>query len=72
MLEPCCISLASTKRAALLQRLQDGVFEPLLEEGQDGALANLDTQQLATCLFDLGVHPLHALPAQYVANLACI
>ena len=51
------MSLASTKRAALLHRLQDGVFEPLLEGGQDGALAELDTQQLATCLFDLGVHP---------------
>ena len=56
MLEPCCVSLACTKRAALLHRLQDGVFEPLLEGGQDGALAELDTQQLATCLFDLGVH----------------
>ena len=57
LLEPCCVSLASTKRAALLHRLQDGVFEPLLEGGQEGALAELDTQQLATCLFDLGVHP---------------
>ena len=55
LLEPWCNSLAHTKRAALLSRLQDGVFEPLLEGRQYGALANLDTQQLATCLFDLGM-----------------
>ena len=51
------MSLARTKRAALLNRLQDSVFGPLLEEGgQPGALADLNTQQLATCLFDLGTH----------------
>lgn len=69
LLEPCCASLACTKRAALLHRLQDGVFEPLLEGGQDDALAELDTQRLATCLFDLGVHCCrHALPAHCMAS----
>lgn len=54
-MEPWCKSLAHTKRAALLSRLQDGVFEPLLEGTQYKALANMETQQLATCLFDLGL-----------------
>lgn len=57
------MSLARTKRAALLSRLQDGVFEPLLEGGQEGALAELDTQQLATWLFSLGVYP-YRMPCQ--------
>ena len=56
LLEPFCQSLARTRRASLLFRLQDGVFERLLEGAGQGALAHLDTQQLSAHLFHLGEH----------------
>ena len=65
LLKPFCWSLARTRRASLLFRLQDGVFERLLEEGGRGALAHLDTQQLAAHLFDLGAHCGPAQSAQF-------
>ena len=56
LLEPFCQSLARTRRASLLFRLQDGVFERLLDRAGQDALAHLDTQQLSAHLFHLGEH----------------
>lgn len=64
------MSLARTKRAALLSRLQDGIFEPLLEGHGSGALAKLDTQELATCLFNLGVQSAAACPG-HLHHVVC-
>lgn len=58
LLEPFCQALAVARAPAMVHRVQQGLFLPLLEEVQQPSegdvLQHLDIQQLAGHLFDLG------------------
>ncbi|PSC72643.1 Ribosomal RNA processing 1 B [Micractinium conductrix] len=61
LLDPFCQALAATTNPALIYRLRQGVFSPLVEEvaqgGEDGALRRLDAGELAEHMFALGAKP---------------
>lgn len=58
LLEPFCRALAAAPAPALIHRLRQGVFDPLVCEvqapGEPAALRNLDVPALAAHLFELG------------------
>ncbi|KAL4458010.1 hypothetical protein ABPG75_012875 [Micractinium tetrahymenae] len=58
LLEPFCRALAAAATPAMIHRLRQGVFDPLVDEvrqpGEAAALRSLDAAALASHLFDLG------------------
>lgn len=58
LLEPFCQALAGARDAAMVHRLRDGLFQPLLREvvepGEGKPLRCLDAPALAARLFELG------------------